>query len=326
MPDISVIIPVYNCEKYIVRCLDSVAGQSCKDFEAIIVNDGSSDSTDELCREYIEADTRFKLITQENSGPDIARRTGVSASTGDYITFVDADDHISKNSLECMLKAAKETDCDLVCSGIIRFDKNGRTWPGSVKLERKQIIDDKKSIFEAYFTEEIIKGTYYAKLIKKDIIKDYGFVENSVIGEDISAVLYLLEQAGKVCVIPECCYYYFYNPDSISHSGYTYRHGISLDNYIALRDHILELDLVDIQIVCGYFAEYEMAVATAMSRNKSYDRSYAEKLRQDLKTHWEYIRSNKKTAVYMKLCMMIYMMSPKLFILLYRPVYLISGR
>lgn len=95
MPLVSVIIPVYNVEKYLARCLDSVVAQTYQNLEIILVNDGSTDASGEICRQYGQSDSRIRLFTQENQGLSAARNTGLDHMNGEYIVFVDSDDYIS---------------------------------------------------------------------------------------------------------------------------------------------------------------------------------------------------------------------------------------
>jgi len=327
IPNVSVIIPAFNAEKYIGQCLDSVINQNYDDWELIVVNDGSTDNTENLCLEYMEKDSRVQLVNQNNSGPDMARKNGLYRSKGEYILFVDADDYISSDYVSAMMRYAVDSDVDIVCSQIIRFNEAGNEWPGSKVPEELMNLQDADSIMKAYFVDEYLMGTYYAKLIKREIIMSYGFVKDSVIGEDISAALYMFSKAKHVCIIPYAGYHYYYNARSISHSGYTYRHKVSLKNYIEVRDRQLSKQLdIDKSIIYGYFAEYEMAVATAMSRNWQYDKEAGLLLRSDIINNWKYIKSNKKTPFYMKVCMSIYICSPHLFMALYRVIYLVTGR
>lgn len=326
MPKVSVVVPVYNAQDFIKRCIDSILSQTEEDFEIILVDDGSTDNSAVICQKYCDEDARIKLIKQANSGPDIARKTGTMAALGRYIMFVDADDYVSKDILSHLLLAAEKYDSDVVCSQIIRFDESGRTWDGSVCTGSVQVFENTKDAMTAYFENEYLKGTYYAKLIDATLMKSYEFVQDAVIGEDISAALYLFAKAEKITVIPDRDYYYFWNHSSISHSGYTQRHRKSLENYISVRENLLKGEYVDERIICGYFAEYEMAVATAMSRSWTYVDDTAKLLRQDIKKYWKQIKANKKTALYMKVCMQIYIVSPRLFMFLYRIIYLVTGR
>lgn len=325
MPKVSVVVPVYNAQNYVEKCLISLKKQTLEDYEVVIVDDGSTDSSKEICERFCENDSRFRCIHQDNSGPDIARKTGTNNASGEYLMYVDADDYVSERYLEHSVEAAQEYGADMVCSQIIRFNGD-KTWPGSKHTEDTIIYSDVRDALNAFFVDEYLKGTYYAKLIKAYIMKEYSFVKDAVIGEDISAALYMINKSARIAVIPEEDYFYFWNPHSISHSGYSKRHRVSLENYIKVRDSILKGGYVDEKVVCGYFAEYEMAVATAMSRSWTYDNKAGELLKLDIAKYWKQIKANDKTPLYMKICMQIYLISPKLFMFLYRIIYLITGR
>lgn len=322
---ISIIVPIYNAKEYLTRCLEAVKQQDYMHFEVLLVDDGSTDDSADICKIYCDADSRFRYIRQENSGPDMARKAGTKAACGDYLLYADADDHIAENMLSVMLTEAKKTRADIVCSQIVRFDDK-KEWDGSKYTTVTSLLTDKKEIYKAFFEEETLIGTYYAKLIRKSIMEDYEFVKDGLIGEDITAALYMFDKASKVAVIPDKLYYYFQNHGSISHAKYSFRHELSLDNYIRVRDDLLGKDIVCPERLCGYFAGYEMAVATAMGRSGRYIVSSGEKLRKDLKKYWKYIKYDNKTKLYMKLCIILFIYCPRVFVLLYRILFIMTGR
>ena len=113
LPCISIIIPAYNAEKYIEKCLQSIIYQEYKDFEVIIVNDGSTDNTKEICKKYADLDSRIRLISTENKGAGSARNTGLTEAQGRYISFIDADDFVSENYYSRMYKMIEEGNADI---------------------------------------------------------------------------------------------------------------------------------------------------------------------------------------------------------------------
>ena len=125
MPKVSVIIPVYNVEKYLSECLDSVVNQTLKDIEIICVNDGSPDGSAEILEEYAQKDNRIKVITQENRGVSEARNSGLKIASGEYIAFLDSDDYIDLKFFEQLYKRGIESNSDVVvCENIYRFSGN----------------------------------------------------------------------------------------------------------------------------------------------------------------------------------------------------------
>lgn len=323
---VSVVVPVYNAETYLDRCLDSILAQTYKNIEVILINDGSSDRSEEICKAYSLKDSRCSYYFQSNAGPDYARKSGVLRAKGEYITFVDADDYVEKNMIECFMRHMAENDYDMVTSYITRFDDTGRLWTTDSIPHSNFICESKEEIFANYFIKKYLAGAYYGKLYKARLLKDYPFVENTVIGEDISGVLYALQKSEKVLVTAESYYKYYWNMSSISHAKYSSRHLVSLKNYIARRDELAEKGYVDSSYIAGYFAEFEMAVATAMARLGKRDREAADLLKSDLKKWWKDIRKCANTPLYMKACIGLFILWPGLFLFLYRILYLITGR
>ncbi len=322
---VSIIIPIYNAQKHLGRCLDSIKAQTYDDFEVLMIDDGSTDDSGAVCSSFVKNDPRFRYIYQDNRGPDMARKTGIEEASGEYAVFADSDDYVSSDMLEKMVSAMETTGADLVCSQIVRFDEH-KEWPGLKGVEETTILDNRKDILKAYFEDGIIIGTYYAKMVKTGIMKNYGFIKDGLIGEDITASLYMLKNSSKVAIIPDRTYYYYQNLESISHSEYSPRHLVSLNNYMKVRDELLSEGIIPEPRICGYFAGFEMAVATAMSRKGSYISEAGDILRADLKSNLKSIKADKKTGLYMKICISMYVISPKLFISLYRILYLMTGR
>ena len=109
---ISIVVPVYNAEKYLNRCVDSILSQTYTDIELILINDGSTDSSGELCKKYAESDSRVKYFSKENEGPGVTRFLGAQKATGEYICFVDSDDYLSEDALEVLLSSFLDgVDC-----------------------------------------------------------------------------------------------------------------------------------------------------------------------------------------------------------------------
>lgn len=128
-PLISIIVPVYNVEEYLPKCLDSIINQTYKNLEIIVVNDGSTDNSGKICDEYGERDYRIMVIHKANRGVSSSRNIGIKNASGEYILFVDSDDEIEKDYVNVMARAVTNSDCDLVISNITdifnKTEKNG---------------------------------------------------------------------------------------------------------------------------------------------------------------------------------------------------------
>ena len=165
MPKISVIIPVYNVEKYLAECLTSVVNQTFKDIEIICVNDGSTDNSPKILEEFAQKDSRIKIINQENQGMSCARNAGLAVATGEYITFVDSDDYISTDLYADM---QKYLPAELICF-------NAKIFPMSEKYRALQNYIQCKFEGEQPITEKIIKQTnihIWNKIFKTSVIRE----------------------------------------------------------------------------------------------------------------------------------------------------------
>lgn len=209
IPKISIIIPAYNAEMDIKKCIDSILNQTFKDFELIIVNDGSNDNTLNICNEYKKNDQRIRVINKDNGGVSSARNIGIGESTGEYIMFCDSDDWIDSELLYKLYCKTKENHmCDIVYSGVYKdvYDKNDnkvKTITVGVSdelyLEKKYLAKELKYIFET------IPGPFlapWAKLYKLEIIKRYNlyFDKNMVCYEDFDFNIKFLSKCNYICI------------------------------------------------------------------------------------------------------------------------------
>ena len=126
-PMVSIVIPIYNVEIYLKKCIDSILNQSFDDFEIILVNDGSKDSSLDICNEYLKKDTRINLVNKTNGGLSSARNAGLNVAKGKYISFIDPDDCINENYFNILINKAEMNDCDVIVSGY-------RTVPNNVDI------------------------------------------------------------------------------------------------------------------------------------------------------------------------------------------------
>lgn len=188
---ISVIIPVYNAEKYLRRCLESIVQQSYKDFEVIIINDGSADGSERICAEFASENKQIKLITIANNGVSNARNIGLDVAIGDYISFVDADDYLDVDYLENYMKAAALTDADIVVGGVQEENSNKISYQKNknVIFEQERIkqlvcsLLDNKSDENNLYSPQVL-GFACSKLYKKEILKFIRFDKNIPVRED----------------------------------------------------------------------------------------------------------------------------------------------
>lgn len=204
---VSIIIPVYNCEKYIEKCVKSVLDQSYEDLEIIIIDDGSNDKTLSICKELSKNDKRIRIIQQENKGVSCARNQGLMNVTGEYVIFIDGDDWVEKNFVECLLSDLLEKQVDLVACGWICEDEGGLI--SEKKQFAKKLINTEMAIRMA-FAESGFQGYLWNKIFKRELICNNNlFFDSSVtMLEDLLFVYEYLSKCKKIVINDKLCYHH----------------------------------------------------------------------------------------------------------------------
>lgn len=213
---VSVIIPVYNVEKYLRRCLDSVVNQTYKDIEVILVNDGSPDNSKEICEEYVAKYSNIQLINQKNAGLGAARNTGLQYITGDAVTFVDSDDWIELDAIEYSVASMKKSDADIVVTKMIRkkeYFSNEGTNGATIKEE----VLDQEQFAKKYFKIDDNNIEYYAcaKLYKREIAREVKYPVG-LFAEDVPAAFGYIIRSQKIFYSTKVTYNYFFNDNSLT--------------------------------------------------------------------------------------------------------------
>ncbi|WP_052124215.1 glycosyltransferase family 2 protein [Ureibacillus manganicus] len=212
MPKISIIIPVYNSELYIRKCVDSILSQTFKDFEAIFINDGSIDSTSCILDKYKQIDNRVRVLHQENKGPSAARNLGVNSATGDFLLFIDSDDWIESYMLDEMYKVMMEKNPDLVFCGISNdYIDTGITILTSYNLPSGVLLDN--SYIKNVVYPNLLKNGLYSspcnKLLKRHVVEKVGLMDEKLdYGEDWKYMLDLFDTIDSMLYIDKNLYHY----------------------------------------------------------------------------------------------------------------------
>lgn len=212
-PLISIIVPVYNTEKYLKKCVDSLVSQTYHQLEIILVDDGSTDKSGSICDDYARQDGRIRVIHQENSGSAAARNAGMDCISGDYVGFVDTDDWVLPQMYEKMLCAAQEQNADIVISGII-FDN--LLWQRRLCDDDRRNFDN-KNLVQAYLTEPYVNNVVWNKLYRRDVLGDIRFpvVRRS---EDVAFTIQVLLRSQKSVCLNECYYVQYLREGSLERS------------------------------------------------------------------------------------------------------------
>lgn len=221
-PKLSIIVPVYNVEQYLVRCLESLLKQSFSDYELILIDDGSKDSSGNICDEYALRDNRIKVVHQQNGGAAHARNVGIDNARGSYLTFVDSDDEVEKGTFQ--------DNMDIIFShskiDILQYPEKycrmgncytRKNYPSSLTL-----YTDKKEMFvNWYHSESIIPGGIWAKIYKRSFFDNYRFSEDIRFGEDLYCLPDIIERIRCLCVSVKGGYLYYLREGSLCNSSYT---------------------------------------------------------------------------------------------------------
>lgn len=223
MAKISVIIPVYNTEKYLKRCLDSVVNQTLADIEIICVNDGSTDGCPQILETYAAKDNRVKVIHKENCGLVSARKTGVTAASGEYVGYVDSDDWIETDMYETLYRNACGSNADLVSCGYFLEGSYTTVHMDTVEeglyAGKRMTFLRENTIYRLDRKETGLRASLCNKLFSRELIKriQFDIPDNLTMAEDKMCLLTYILECGSVMVLNRAYYHYMINAQSMVH-------------------------------------------------------------------------------------------------------------
>ncbi len=219
---ISVIIPVYNVEAQLNRCLESVKNQTYKDLEVILIDDGSTDNSGNICDQYSKIDKRFKTIHKKNEGVPSARNDGLKVASGQYIAFVDSDDYIELDMFSYLYDLICKYDADFSCCGVNRiFEKNGVPYRTEITSCGKDVIIlDQEGAFESYQLYNGITPSIWNKLFKKEVFTNVRF-EYIRRFDDVRTMCDCIAESHRIVCGNEPKYNYVIRKTSITYSAFS---------------------------------------------------------------------------------------------------------
>ncbi|MBR6958899.1 MAG: glycosyltransferase family 2 protein [Clostridiales bacterium] len=200
---VSIIIPCYNCEDYLGRCIDSAVRQTHEDIEIILINDGSSDSTGEICRAYAGKDARIRLIDQENGGVSAARNKGLDAAAGELITFIDSDDVVEEDYVEYLTGLLELNGSDIACCG----------HDDTIREDPPRLIEGSEECLRVYLTSNEIFASVWGKIYRREIFDGIRFPEGRRF-EDNFVLFRLIDRCRCITVGYLQKYHYLIRPES----------------------------------------------------------------------------------------------------------------
>ena len=287
-PTVSIIVPIYNAQAHLEETVNSLLAQTYRELEIVLVNDGSTDKSPEICRSFAEKDSRVKVINKQNGGSVAARRTGRENSTGEYVMFADADDWYSGDAVQVLMTAIEKEGADIA---IARF-----IFVNSLKNEKLNALDSlgryikhktvyqgdelRQRIIRSFLHREPMPPTLYAKMYKRELFHDiYRYAEGMVFyGDDLHVNMALFANADKVVMVDKVVYYYRtgggttkYMPSLFNDLVWSYKNKLKL-----MADFGFEADTA---LVSEYFIAFiEMAVNNLLLDKTRGRREYMEKI------------------------------------------------
>lgn len=308
---ISVIVPVYNVEKYLEECLDSIQNQTYSDIEVILVNDGSLDNSKDICEKYCKEDNRFKLINQANQGQSVARNHGVAASTGEFIAFVDSDDIIRQDYLEVLIRYMSE-EVDIVES---QFTVHKKEFFNENYKEINVIFEGDSEEAVKAVPKHVLSVNPVTKLYRRSVVEAVPYLEG-LIFEDIYSGVGMLKYIRRIIKSDYTGYYYRQHVTSTMHRTFTEKNL----NVFTVSDKLIDL-YSDRENLLPYIGSYLVHVTTMhyqdyIRKDNPYAKVYNQKLA-------EYVAITKKNQELARKSRMIrlYNVCPKYYNSIIFPVY-----
>lgn len=308
---ISVIVPVYNVEKYLEECLDSIQNQTYSDIEVILVNDGSLDNSKDICEKYCKEDNRFKLINQANQGQSVARNHGVAASTGEFIAFVDSDDIIRQDYLEVLIRYMSE-EVDIVES---QFTVHKKEFFNENYKEINVIFEGDSEEAVKAVSKHVLSVNPVTKLYRRSVVEAVPYLEG-LIFEDIYSGVGMLKYIRRIIKSDYTGYYYRQHGTSTMHRTFTEKNL----NVFTVSDKLVEM-YSDRENLLPYIGSYLVHVTTMhyqdyIRKDNPYAKVYNQKLA-------EYVAITKKNQELARKSRMIrlYNVCPKYYNSIIFPVY-----
>ena len=278
MPSVSVIVPVYNVEKYLPRCLESLVNQTLEDIEIICVDDGSTDSSPVILDDYASRFPKIKALHTENRGVSSARNTALDIAKGDYIGFVDSDDAASPGMFRTLLSCALETDSSIVqCS----YDKASR------RVDEARTFSVREEIVSALM-DFTLTNAVWDKLYRRDVLDGVRFSRDLKFAEDFEFNAHAFVRAGRVTVIPDSLVFYTERDESESH------HSINNDHIKGFRVYdYLKAECADAESVPERELSESLRFLESTAGHDEIDSLYIEELLGRIKRNRRYIAHNR---------------------------------
>ncbi|OJG45055.1 glycosyl transferase, group 2 family protein [Enterococcus hermanniensis] len=302
-------MPVYNVEKYLKKCVDSILAQTFTDFELILVDDGSPDSSGTICDEYAMKDSRVKVIHKENGGLSSARNAGIDSAKGKYLGFIDSDDYIAEDMYELLHNNIVKEEADLSICGIYHVYEGKK--PSEKK--KKYLILNRDEATVLIFHGNQISDHAVNKLYKKSIFSELRYPQGKY-HEDSFTIVGILDKCEKVVVDTRQKYYYYHRDDSITSQTFSKKHLEYIDaweqNEKKVSGRTKEIEEAAHQRVC--FANF-LVLDKIVNANLENQISETKEIVRYLRSNFSFIMKNSIFTKNRKISMLLLMISVRLY-------------
>lgn len=308
-PLISIIVPVYNVEKYLNKCVESIVNQTYKNLEIILVDDGSTDNCPRICDEWAEKDSRIKVIHKQNGGVSSARNAGLDNAAGEYIAFVDSDDYIKNDMYEKLYNALMKYNADVSICNMFSYNRSLILYP--------EMFSKKPDILSLYLSDVLCSPGIPGKLYKKSIIQSVRFDTSKKISEDYLFNYHVFKKAENAVAIKDELYCYFNREDSAVNNL-----DEDMINRWEVTKHILEnepLNESEYQILLNKYAHELLCILRELikSKNKELINRNFYKITDEIKFYSNQFYNTANIGRFAKLSVKLLCVNPYLFKFMY---------
>lgn len=293
---ITIIVPAYNVEKYLKKCLESIINQTYKNLEIILVDDGSTDNSGRICDEYAEKDDRIIVIHQENAGVSSARNKGIEIAKGEYIGFVDGDDYIEENMYEVLYKNLIQFDVDIsMCNYYIV--KNNQKSFHKHDIKKGILINDKKEFLEL-LNLNYYRGFLWNKLFKTKMLKQIRLKEDIYVCEDLLLIVQIFNNCERYYFDNNCYYNYVIRENSAIRGKIDSRKFTVLNAYREITGILREYEDIKIKYEFVFFKWENDLIKQSKCKNEDLKKEMKLLYTKVMKSH--YIRFNEKLEAFVR--------------------------
>ena len=315
---ISVVIPIYNMEKYLKKCVDSVLNQTYVNMEILLIDDGSTDNSPKICDEYLNTDKRIQVFHKSNGGLSDAKNFGIKKSKGKYITFVDSDDWIERDMYKEMLLKMKKNDADIsICGRFIDYE-NGKSikWYNSNEMQMNK--EESLIYLNSFYNFDMAS---WDKIYKRELFDGIEFPFGKKC-EDAYTTYLLFAKSDKIIYVPECFYHYFQRNGSISRNA-----EINMDYIYAAREQMMYLNKYLPEI--SYVGETNYAFSVKAMYQVSIERKIKindefKILKKDIKKYTKNVIQNRYIGIKKKVTFILFAYLSVLYSLLLKIKYFVK--